>query len=56
MTKRVLVTGVAGYIGSVLARELLKKQYSVVGIDLLKFGGESILEIYDHPKFKFINE
>tara|TARA_B100001250_G_scaffold381037_1_gene373012 strand:- start:944 stop:1930 length:987 start_codon:yes stop_codon:yes gene_type:complete len=53
--KRVLVTGVAGYIGSVLARELLKKQYSVVGIDLLKFGGESILEIYDHPKFKFIN-
>jgi len=52
--KKVLVTGAAGYIGSVLVRFLLEKGYSVVGLDALFFGGESLLGVYNHPTFKFI--
>lgn len=52
--KKVLVTGAAGYIGSVLVRFLLEKGYSVVGLDALFFGGESLLGVYNNPKFKFI--
>jgi len=54
MKKSILVTGAAGYIGSVLTRQLLEKNYKVFGLDLLNFGGESLLGIYNHPHFKFI--
>jgi len=50
---KVLVTGVAGYIGSVLTHKLLDKGFEVIGIDNLLYGGESLLSIYNHPKFKF---
>lgn len=52
--KKILVTGVAGYIGSVLVRQLLEKGYLVRGMDILNFGGESLLGIYNHPNFEFI--
>lgn len=50
---KVLVTGVAGYIGSVLTHKLLDKGFEVIGIDNLLYGGESLLSIYNHPNFKF---
>jgi len=50
---KVLVTGVAGYIGSVLTHKLLDKGFEVIGIDNLLYGGESLLNIYNHPNFKF---
>ena len=43
----VLVTGGAGYIGSILSRILLKKGYSVTVLDRLFFGNESLAEIID---------
>ncbi len=52
--EKILVTGVAGYIGSVLARQLLQKGYYVRGLDILNFGGESLLGIYNGPNFEFI--
>lgn len=38
--KKVLITGVAGFIGSNLADRLLKEGYEVVGIDSLSYGLE----------------
>jgi nucleoside-diphosphate-sugar epimerase len=50
---RILVTGGAGYIGSILVRYLLGDGYSVTCLDSLSFGGESLLGFWDHPSFKF---
>jgi nucleoside-diphosphate-sugar epimerase len=55
MTDRhVLITGGAGYIGSLLTSELLRANYYVTVIDSLLFGGESIIPFLPHPKFHFV--
>lgn len=55
MTDRhVLITGGAGYIGSLLTSELLRQNYRVTILDSLLFGGESILPFLHHPNFHFI--
>jgi nucleoside-diphosphate-sugar epimerase len=51
--KKVLVSGGAGYIGSVLVRQLLMKGYFVKVIDKLNFGGEAILDLLNEPNFSF---
>lgn len=52
--RKILVTGVAGYIGSVLTQKLLRKNYEVIGIDNLSFGGESLISFYGNPLFTFL--
>lgn len=55
MTDRhVLITGGAGYIGSILTSELLRQNYRVTILDSLLFGGESIVPFLNHPNFHFI--
>jgi len=51
---KVLVTGGAGYIGSVLVRQLLNKNFKVRVIDSLKFGGDALYDVMLNPNFEFI--
>lgn len=47
MTKKTwLVTGVAGFLGSHVAEQLLKKQQKVVGIDNFSWGKKSNIELF----------
>jgi len=50
---RVLITGGAGYIGSLLTGSLLAAGHDVVIIDNLLFGGDSVLAYMPHPRFRF---
>ena len=54
MKRTVLITGAAGYIGSVVVSFLLRQKYHVLAIDKLSFGAESLLNFWYHPHFKFI--
>lgn len=51
--KHVVVTGGAGYIGSLLTAQLLQQGHRVTVIDNLLFGGESLLTFLSHPNFHF---
>ena len=54
MERHILITGGAGYIGSMLTSELLRQNYRVTVLDSLLFGGESIIPFVHHPNFYFI--
>lgn len=47
--KTVLVTGGAGYVGSVLIPKLLKEGYNVKVIDLYIYGDDVLNAVKDHP-------
>jgi nucleoside-diphosphate-sugar epimerase len=51
---KVLVTGGAGYIGSVLVRQLLKKKHKVRVLDSLKFSGDALYDVCQHKNFELI--
>lgn len=53
--KHILITGGAGYIGSLLAGELLRNGYRVTVLDKLLFGGDSLVNYLPHPNFHFAN-
>ncbi len=52
--RHIVITGGAGYIGSLLALELLMAGFRVTVFDSLLFGGESILPLLNSPNFRFV--
>jgi len=54
MKKRVVITGVAGFIGSHLAETLLDRDYSVIGIDNLLTGATANISHLHNRDFQFI--
>jgi len=52
---KILITGVAGFIGSNLANRLLERGHSVIGVDNLNYGFmRNIESIQQNPNFHFI--
>jgi nucleoside-diphosphate-sugar epimerase len=51
---KVLITGGAGYIGSVLTPLLLEKGFSVTVLDNLYYKQHSLLHCFSNPKFRFV--
>ena len=56
MTKKVLITGGAGYLGSTLAKVLLNEGYKVTVIDNLMYKQISLLHLCSNNKFNFIEQ
>jgi len=52
---KVLITGGAGYIGSVLTPHLLNRGHEVTVLDNLYYGQDSLIGLCNHPNFDFIN-
>ena len=54
-TYKFLITGGAGYLGSVMVQELLERGHRVTAIDNLMFGQTSLAGVCHYPDFDFIN-
>ena len=54
MKPRVLITGAAGYLGSVLCEHILKSGYSVIALDSLLYNQHTLFHFCANPAFNFI--
>ncbi|GAB4188475.1 MAG: NAD-dependent epimerase/dehydratase [Coleofasciculaceae cyanobacterium] len=54
MAERVLVTGGAGYLGSIVCEHLLDAGYRVTVVDNLMYGQASLFHLCAHPGFEFV--
>ena len=52
--KNILITGAAGYLGSMLSTELVSLNYNVTAVDLLKYDKNSLSHLFGKKNFKFI--
>lgn len=53
---RILLTGVAGFLGSHLAKKLLENDFIVYGLDDFSTGALANLDFRTHPNFTLINQ
>ena len=54
--KKVLLTGGAGYIGSVLTEELIKNNYSVTVLDNFQYRQTSLAHLCHHTNLEIVNK
>jgi len=50
----IVVTGGAGYVGTVLVPELLRAGHAVCVLDCLRYGGQPLLPMFQYPRFSFV--
>ena len=53
--KKILITGGAGYIGSLLTTDLVKLGHKVTVVDLLKYSSSSLNHLYNFKNFDFVH-
>lgn len=51
---RVLITGGAGYLGSVLCEHLLDAGYQITVVDNLLYGQQTLFHLCNNPNFEFV--
>lgn len=54
MKLHILITGAAGYLGSVLCERMLAAGHRVTAIDNLKYGQTSLFHLCHNPDFEFV--
>jgi len=54
VTTSILVTGGAGYLGSILCEHLLAAGYRVTVLDKLMYGQHSLFHLFANPNFEFV--
>ncbi len=54
MGSKILITGAAGYLGSVICEHLLDAGYKVTAIDNLAYGQNSLFHLCANPGFDFV--
>src|SRR5262249_35560530 len=54
MPQRILVTGGAGYLGSIVCEHLLGAGHHVTVVDNLMYGQEPLFHLCAHPSFDFV--
>jgi nucleoside-diphosphate-sugar epimerase len=54
MKSKILVTGAAGYLGSVLCEVLLREGFSVLALDNLFYGEVNLFHLCGNPDFEFV--
>ena len=52
--KKILITGGAGFIGSMLCTKVINFGYQVTVVDLLKYNKSSLNHLYFYKNFKLI--
>lgn len=54
MPKKILVTGAAGYIGSMLTTRLVELGFEVLAVDLMKYEKNSLSHLFYYENFSFL--
>jgi len=52
--KKILITGAAGYIGSMLTTKLVELGFNVMAVDLLKYDKNSLSHLFYYNNFSFL--
>ncbi len=54
MDKKILITGGAGYLGSIMCETLLRNNFEVLALDTISFDQTSLFHLCNNKKFNFI--
>ena len=54
--KNILITGSAGYLGSIIATKLVNLGHKVTAVDIIKYDKNSLSHLFYFDNFKFLKE